>query len=242
MTVWFVVALMLRRNDVADIAWGIGFMLVALYTFVAHSPAFDRSFVVTLLVLIWGTRLSTHIYRRNHDKPEDKRYAAWRQAWGRWFILRSYLQVFMLQGLLLGLISVPVIITNTQRGPLAFTVFDVVGLLVWIIGFLFEHQGDRQLRDFLRDPANKGKVLSTGLWRYTRHPNYFGEVTMWWGIWIISLSIAGAFVGIIGPLTITVLILFVSGVPMLEKGMAANPIYDDYRRKTSIFVPWWVKG
>lgn len=238
MTAWFAVSLILRRNDVADTAWGIGFVLIALMTVALGGFHVDRATLVTLLVAVWGLRLASHIVRRNSRKPEDKRYAEWRIQWGRWFVIRSYLQVFILQGVLMIMISLPVIAINTFRTP-GFTLFDLVGLLVWVTGFCFESIGDAQLRRFLSNPGNKGKVLNTGLWKYTRHPNYFGEVTQWWGIWLISLSLwnVPAFVSIIGPLTISFLILKVSGVPLLEKSMAQNPVYNEYRRTTSVFFP-----
>lgn len=240
MTFWFFAALILKRNDVADIAWGIGFILVTAILFVRHGIAIDRGLFVLLIVAIWGTRLAYHILKRNINKPEDKRYAAWRLEWGKWFVLRSYLQVFMLQGLLLLLIVTPVSIIEIMRGS-AITFFDVLGVCVWIFGFYFESVGDKQLKNFLSNPGNKGKILDTGLWKYTRHPNYFGEVTQWWGLWIIALSVPYGIWGIIGPLTITFLIVKVSGVPMLEKGMATNPLFDEYRKTTSVFIPNFFK-
>ncbi len=238
MSVWFLISLAVKRNDVADIAWGLGFIMLAVFSYVQGEFDLDRGFLVTLLVLIWGSRLSYHIFRRNRNKSEDKRYAAWRVAWGKLFVVRSYAQVFLLQGVLMLLISIPVIMINTAQTSV-WTVFDILGLLVWVCGFYFESVGDRQLRTFLSDPTNKGKILNTGLWKYTRHPNYFGEVAQWWGIWIIALSVPHGFLALIGPLTITFLILKVSGVPMLEKSMAENPLFDEYRKTTSVFVPWF---
>lgn len=243
MTGWFLVGILMKRNDVADFAWGIGFILVAFLTMMfTPSESFDRGHLVTILVAIWGSRLSYHIFKRNFGKPEDKRYAAWRLAWGKWFLVRSYLQIFVLQGVLLLLIASPVIIINTLRGGSALTVFDVMGLLIWIIGFAFEAIGDRQLKKFISNPENKGKIMTTGLWKYTRHPNYFGEVTQWWGLWVIALSVPFGGVGIIGPLTITFLILKVSGVPMLEKSFEGRPDFEDYKKKTNAFLPWFPKG
>jgi steroid 5-alpha reductase family enzyme len=213
MTFWFFVALFLKRNDVADIAWGLGFILVAISIFGMGGVWFDRGFVVTALVTIWGLRLAFHIFKRNIHKPEDKRYAVWRESWGKWFVVRSYFQVFILQGILLFLIVSPVVLVTLFRGNI-WTVWDVLGIGVWLVGFYFEGVGDRQLRNFLKNPDNKGKILNTGLWKYTRHPNYFGEVTQWWGIWIIALSVPFGVWTIVGPLTITFLILKVSCVTM----------------------------
>lgn len=240
MSAWFILALIFKRNDLADIAWGPGFILVSVLLFIKGGITIDRGMLVTLLVIIWGSRLAYHIFKRNIGKPEDKRYVAWRNAWGKWFILRSYFQIFILQGILLFLVVTPVSVVNILRGG-SITVFDFLGLIVWLIGFYFESVGDKQLKEFLSDPQNKGKILNTGLWKYTRHPNYFGEVTQWWGLWIISLSMGYPFglIGIIGPATITFLILKVSGVPMLEKSMAENPLFDEYRRTTSVFLPRW---
>lgn len=250
MTAWFVIGLVLKRNDVADVAWGLGFIMCALVVLLGYGiDGFDRGVLATLLVLVWGSRLSYHIFKRNIRKPEDARYAAWREEWGRWFVIRSYLQVFLLQGVLMVLIAAPFIFINTFRGG-DLTFFDVFGVLVWLTGFYFESRGDAQLKAFIGNPENKGKILNTGLWKYTRHPNYFGEVMQWWGIWIIALSVPVlinaalpyALLSVIGPLTISFLILKVSGVPMLEKNMAKNPLFDDYRKTTSVFFPWFPKA
>ena len=127
----------------------------------------------------------------------------------------------------------------TSRGFSGWTGFDLAGVLVWLIGFYFEAVGDWQLRRFTSNPANKGKVMDQGLWRYSRHPNYFGEVLMWWGIFIVSLSLPGSWPGSIGPALITYLILFVSGIPLLEKRYADDLNYQEYKKRTSVFVPWW---
>lgn len=236
MTLWFFVSLIFKRNDVADIAWGIGFFVAAKTALALGGFESIRAIIVTLMVLVWGGRLSFHIFRRNKNKPEDKRYAIWRQTWGKWFVLRSYFQVFMLQGVLLMLVVSPVLVINTYRGS-GITIFDIVGFVIWLIGFTFETVGDAQLKRFMKNPDNKGHIIQTGLWKYTRHPNYFGEVTQWWGMWIIALSVPYGWLGIIGPLTITFLILKVSGVPLLEKSFAGNPEFEAYKAKTSVFFP-----
>jgi steroid 5-alpha reductase family enzyme len=195
-----------------------------------------RGALVGALVSIWGLRLSLHIYNRNKNKVEDYRYLAWRKQWGKWFYIRSYFQVYLLQGIFLFLIVSPVLLINKSAGP-PLGLFDIIGILVWFVGFYFEAVGDAQLTRFIKDPANKGKLMQNGLWAYTRHPNYFGEVTQWWGIWIMALSVSGGWPGIIGPVTITFLILKVSGIPMLEKKMEENPDFAKYKLKTSIFIP-----
>lgn len=233
-TLWFFVSLVKRRNDVADIAWGLGFVLMAWLSFYISGFSF-KGLLVNSLVTIWGIRLSIHIYNRNKNKPEDPRYLKWRKAWKN-FYLRSYFQVFILQGVFLFLISLPVLFANSSVSN-SFGILEIVGLLVWSFGFYFEVVGDKQLKEFISDPANKGRLMDKGLWKYSRHPNYFGEVTQWWGIFIIALSIPGSLFTIIGPVTITVLILFISGIPLLEKKYTGRSDYEEYKKRTSIFIP-----
>jgi steroid 5-alpha reductase family enzyme len=236
MSLWFVVSWAKKRNDVADIAWGLGFVLLAWTSFFLAGVSGLRGLLVCILVSIWGLRLAWHIHKRNKGKVEDYRYLAWRKEWGKWFYLRSYAQVYLLQGFLLFLIVFPVLfITQGWGSPLGW--FDFVGVAVWILGFYFETVGDAELARFIKNPENKGKLMQSGLWAYTRHPNYFGEVTMWWGFWLIALSLPYGWLGIIGPLTITFLILKVSGIPLLEKKMEENPDFTEYKRKTSMFIP-----
>lgn len=236
MTLWFVVSIVKKRNDVADVAWGLGFVLLAWVSYFLGESDNLRSLIVVALVTVWGVRLASHIARRHRGRPEDFRYAKWRTEWGRWFLLRSYGQVYLLQGTLLFLVVCPVLIMNSQSGQ-GWGYLDTLGLLIWGIGFFFESVGDAQLARFIQNPENKGRIMQSGLWRYTRHPNYFGEVTQWWGIWLMALAVPGGLVGIIGPLTITFLILKVSGVPLLEQKMAEHPDFAEYRRRTSMFVP-----
>jgi steroid 5-alpha reductase family enzyme len=234
MTVWFMVSVIKNRNDVADIAWGLGFVLMAWVSF--YISGFSvKAVLVNSLVTVWGLRLAWHIYRRNAGKPEDYRYLAWRKDWGKWFYVRSYLQVYILQGLFLFLIIQPVLFINKNTGTIG--VSDAFGVLVWVIGFYFESVGDKQLKEFVSNPVNKGKIMDKGLWKYTRHPNYFGEVTQWWGMFFIALFIPGALFTITGPLTITCLILFVSGVPLLEKKYTGRPDFEEYKKRTSMFFP-----
>jgi steroid 5-alpha reductase family enzyme len=236
MTGWFIVAQVRGRNDIADVAWGLGFILVALVSLVTSGVYSARGVLVSGLALIWGLRLALHIHSRNRGRGEDPRYLKWREEWGKWFVLRSFLQVFMLQGFLLLLVAVPIVFANkAPAGPLGW--LDLLGLLVWLYGFGFEAIGDRQLLKFIRDPDNKGKLMTSGLWRYTRHPNYFGEVTLWWGVWLMTLSLSGGWLTVVGPLTITILILKVSGIPMLEKPYEERADFQEYKRRTSAFLP-----
>ena len=236
MSLWFVVSLIRKRNDVADVAWGLGFVLMTGASFFLSGDSGIRGMLVGVLVSIWGLRLAWHIHRRNKGKAEDYRYLAWRKEWGKWFYIRSYFQVYLLQGLFLFLIVSPVLLINKNAGP-SLVLLDFLGVAVWLVGFYFEALGDAQLARFIKNPENKGKLIESGLWAYTRHPNYFGEVVQWWGIWLIALSVPQGWLGIVGPTTITFLILKVSGIPMLEKKMEGNPEFVEYKRKTSVFIP-----
>jgi len=236
MLLWFIVSLALRRNDVADVAWGGGFIVAALAALASSGGTTSRALLVTALVLIWGLRLSVHIGLRNRGKGEDARYRKWRDEWGRYVVIRSFFQIFILQGVLLLVISLPVIRAITAPDT-PLMLMDLLGAAVWLVGFLFEAVGDWQLLQYKKDPTNKGKVITTGLWRYSRHPNYFGEVTLWWGVFLIALAVPGGWMTIAGPMTITFLIIGVSGIPMLEKKYEGNREFDEYKRRTSAFFP-----
>ncbi len=236
MSVWFLIALRLRRNDVADVAWGLGFVVASLATLIKIGDYSFTAVLVTILVLIWGVRLSWHIGVRNSKKSEDYRYKSKRDSWGKWFVVRTYLQIFLVQGFLMLIIVSPILLIYTYSmsgiSPLA-----VIGSLIWLFGFVFESVGDRQLREFIANPINKGHVMTQGLWKYTRHPNYFGEVTQWWAIGLIALSVSYGWLGTIGPAAITYLIVKVSGIPLLEARFAAKPEYEAYKRRTSMLIP-----
>jgi steroid 5-alpha reductase family enzyme len=234
MCLWFCVSVVKQRNDVADIAWGIGFPMLCWTAFLFGEQSI-RAIIINTAISLWGIRLARHIYLRNKDKPEDSRYATWRKEWKHVY-LRSFFQIFMLQGVFLYLIVLPALYINfTLAYPIQL--LDVVGLIVWCVGFYFEVVGDAQLARFVQNPNNRGKIMQNGLWRYTRHPNYFGEVTMWWGIYIIALGLPDGVLTIIGPLTITWLILVVSGVPLLEKKYQGRPEFETYKKQTSVFFP-----
>jgi steroid 5-alpha reductase family enzyme len=236
MTLVFILAILRKDNSIVDVAWGMGFVLVALVTLDYAKGPVPRSYVVTALVCIWGARLAWHVWRRNRGRGEDFRYARWRRDWGRWFLLRSYLQIYMLQGILLLLIAYPILLVNRSRIP-GLTLLDGAGALIWTVGFLFEVVGDRQLARFKRDPAHRGRIMTEGLWAWTRHPNYFGESVMWWGIFLVALNVPGGWAAVGSPLVITLLLTKVSGVPMLEKKYAGNEDFQDYARRTPAFFP-----
>ena len=240
-SLWFVIAVLKRRNDVADVAWGLGFVLLAWTSFFLSVAAGVRGVLVSTLVSAWGLRLTWHIGKRHRGSPEDHRYAAWRREWGKWFYMRSYLQVFLLQGAFLFLTAMPVLIINASAGG-KLGLFAVIGVSAWLFGFLIETISDAQLARFVKDPLSRGKVMQSGLWRYSRHPNYFGEIVQWWGIWVLALGAGGGWFGVVGPLTITILIVGVSGIPMLERKLAEKPEFADYKRRTSVLIPMLPKS
>jgi steroid 5-alpha reductase family enzyme len=240
MAVLFAAALLKRDNSIVDIAWGPGFVLVALLTLLLGKTFEDRQVLVTALVGTWGIRLGVHLYFRNRGRGEDFRYAKWRKEWGRWFVPRSFFQIFVLQGILMLIVSYGVVLVNSSPSP-GLAALDVLGAAVWVFGFIFEAAGDAQLKAFKQKPENKGRIMRSGLWRYTRHPNYFGEAVMWWGIFIIDLSLPRGWTGVVSPVLITFLLLRVSGVTMLEKKYAGNNEFLVYARRTNAFFPWFPK-
>jgi steroid 5-alpha reductase family enzyme len=240
MTSVFGIALWRKDNSIVDVAWGIGFVLVAILTFFLGPGFIWLHILVTGLVCLWGLRLALYIYMRNKGKGEDYRYARWRKNWGKTFVWRSYLQIFMLQGFFMLIISYPVILVNNSEDR-GFSPWVALGVGIWLIGFLFEAIGDYQLARFKKNPQNKGKIMASGLWRFTRHPNYFGEVTLWWGIFLIALPLENGWTAVVSPLLVTLLLLRVSGVSMLEKKYAGNPDFAQYARRTSAFIPWFPK-
>jgi len=237
----FAAALLIKNNAIVDVAWGLGFICVAFVTLCLNGRMTPRKGLVTALVLIWGIRLAIHVALRNGGKPEDFRYAKWRKQWGKWFVPRSYLQIYLLQGILLLIISSPLILVNRSQST-GMTLLDIIGVFIWCLGFFFESVSDYQLVRFKGNPAHKGLIMTRGLWKFSRHPNYFGEALLWWGVFIIALSVEYGWIAIVSPLLITFLLLRVSGVTMLEKKYAGNKEYAAYAQKTSAFVPWIPKS
>ncbi len=234
----FLLSLRLRDNSIADIAYGPMFAIGVWAAALAHGSGHPRQLLLIAMVTVWGLRLAIHIWVRNRGRGEDPRYRAWREHWGRWFVLRSLLQIYVLQGTIVLVISAPVLLAvRKPGGPLG--PLDAAGVLVWAIGLVFEAVGDAQLLRFVRDPSRRGLVLDTGLWRYTRHPNYFGEALLWWGPFLVALSMPDGAWALVSPLTIDALLLFVSGIPMLEARMASSPAFRAYQVRTSAFVPWF---
>ncbi len=234
MTGWFFVALIERRNDVADTAWGLGFAAIAAF-FAARTES-PRSLLVACVVAAWGVRLALHITRRNRDRSEDRRYAQWREEWQRFFVLRTYAQVFLLQGVLMLLVALPIVAIGASA-PTSLGALDSVGAAIAITGLAFEASADAQLARFRRRRIRRTRFLERGLWGWSRHPNYFGETLVWWGLWIVSLSTPYALIALTGPVTITLLLTKVSGIPMLERRYAGDPEFEAYKARVSAFIP-----
>jgi steroid 5-alpha reductase family enzyme len=237
MTLLWLVSIRLRNVSIVDPFWGAGFVLVTLYGYIKMGHHDPRSLLVLILVLIWGMRLSLYLGWRNAGKGEDFRYRAFRERYGKGYWWISFFQTYMLQGVLMWLISVPLTLVQHRGGSLGLV--DFLALAVWLTGFVFEAGGDLQLARFRSDPANRGKLLQTGFWKYTRHPNYFGDAAVWWGYGLFAIA-AGAILPFVGSLLMTALIIKVSGVALLEKTLVnTKPGYEAYRRRTSAFLPWF---
>ena len=247
MSLMFVVAKRMKRYDLIDVAWGLSFITIALTSFfLQNGPVFDIDvkLLVTVLVITWGSRLAIHIGRRiKNTSEEDPRYVEIRKKWKGNVALKMYSQIYLLQAALALAISIPVIYINLFHGQpsglggAATTALVWLGFIVWVVGFVFEKTADDQLRSFIADKSNKGKLMTEGVWKYSRHPNYFGELTQWWGIFIICLSGPYGWIGVIGPVLISYLILFVSGVPLSEKRFEGRDGWDAYKRRTSVLIP-----
>lgn len=240
-SILFIIATLIKNNSIVDVGWGVGFVAIAWYYLLTANSFYLPQVVLTLLVTLWGGRLALHIFKRNHNKAEDFRYAAWRKAWGKWVVPRAFFQVFMLQGVFMFVVALPIILLG-ESGNTAFSWFIVIiGIMAWLKGFIFETVSDYQLSVFVKNSKNRGKIITTGLWKYSRHPNYFGEAVIWWGIFLVAVGGGASPWSAIGPVTITLLLRFVSGVPLLEKSMKKKAGFEAYAAKTPIFIPWLPK-
>lgn len=238
MVILWVISIFIRNASIVDPFWGTAFVISAWYFHYQTSdgdPA--RAALLVILVTVWGLRLSIYLLWRNWSHGEDHRYRAFRKRYGPqryWWV--SFFQTFMLQGILAWIISAPLLGAQIQGGSL--NLLDYLALVVWLVGFVFEAGSDWQLARFRADPANRGQLLTTGFWRYSRHPNYFGDATCWWAFGLLSLS-AGSYLAALGALVMTGLIIRVSGVALLERTLVkSKPGYEEYARRTSGFIPW----
>ena len=242
MTLAWGISVLLKNAGVADIFWGFGFGLIACLTFVMGNGYPPRAILLAVLASIWGLRLALHIWARSIGEPEDRRYKALREKEGERFWYSSLYKVFWLQGVLLWVISLVLQAGGASASPDQWTWHDVLGVFLWMVGLVFETTADWQLTQFKKNPLNKEKVMNRGLWKYSRHPNYFGESLIWWGFFVVALSSPSSWWTIIGPVTITFLLIRVSGVQLLERTIQKRrPHYDTYIRNTSAFFPWFPK-
>jgi steroid 5-alpha reductase family enzyme len=242
MTLIWLLSVAIKNVSIVDSFWGLGFVIACCFYFIRTNGSDIRKIILLTLVAIWGIRLSLYITLRNKGKGEDFRYKEFRKKYGKnryWWI--SFFQTFLLQGFLLWLISLPLLGAQYSSAIKPFGIIDYLGFTLWLTGFSFEAGGDYQLSKFRSNPENKGKVLNTGFWRYTRHPNYFGDAAVWWGYGLICIS-GGSYIPVLGSVLMTVLIIKVSGVVLLEKTLVTQkPQYKEYIEKTSAFIPWFPK-
>jgi steroid 5-alpha reductase family enzyme len=240
MTLVWVASLVKRDVSIIDIFWGLGFVLTGWIYFLATEVHATRGFLVVGLVTLWGLRLSLHILWRSRGKGEDYRYREMRERNPKTFPVRSLFTVFWLQALLLWAISTPLYQAQRHPEPASLPPLDVLGIALFVLGFVFEAGGDWQLARFKRDPANQGKVMDRGFWRYTRHPNYFGDAVVWWGFFCFAVASPGGWWTVYSPILMTLLLMRVSGVTLLEKRLEqTKPAYRDYAERTNAFFPWF---
>ena len=237
--VLWLVSLPLRDVSIVDSFWSLGFV-ISVWIFAGGLPSTGPQLVHALAVTLWGVRLALHIAVRHHKAGrEDHRYATMRERAGAIFKWRSLVTVFILQGLLIGVIGVPLLFSQAGERPADWLLTDWIFLALFAVGLFFEAVGDWQLTRFKADPENKGKVLDTGLWRYTRHPNYFGDAVVWWSFWVAAIGSVNGIYTVPCALLMTVLLMRVSGVTLLEKTIVdRRPAYADYIARTSAFFPW----
>ena len=232
---FFLIALLKKNYAVMDIGWGLGFIVIAMITYF-HYPLSPLNAITLLCVTLWGLRLAFFLFKRNHGLPEDYRYAEYRKIWGNSANLQAYLKVFLFQGFLMFIISLPFIFgMRAESKELSF--INRLGLLIWIAGLSFESWADTYLSWYKKQPQFKGKLCTTGPWKFCRFPNYFGEVLLWYGIYLLNFSIETSWT-IIGPITINIVILKVTGVPFLEKKYAEREDYREYSKRVPRFIPF----
>ncbi len=236
-TLFFILALITDDNSVVSIGWGLGMIMIAVYTLFYTDMFFPRHILVTSLVLFWGLRLSSHMLIRRTKEEEDFRYRHLRLK-KTFFRLRSYFQIFIIQGFLMIAVAFPVILINTtKRADMIWS--DWFGAGIWAIGFIIEIISDFQLERFRYARKNRRSIMDKGLWKYSRHPNYFGEILIWWGIYIIALSLPHGWISLISPVIVTYLITNVTGIPPVEAKLSRRRRYRQYMKKTSALVPFY---
>lgn len=235
-TVLWVVSLRLENSSVAEVAWGPAILVIGLtYYFTSDGGGSIRAYVTLALLALWAARLSVHLGMRTRLQGEDFRYVKWRDDYDPWWLV-SYFKVFLFQAVAAWLVSLPIYFAVVSPAPASLTLTDYFGILLVVCGLAIETLGDEQLRRFRANRANRGKVLDTGLWQYTRHPNYFGEAVLWWGFGLISLATGGV-PGLVGSAILTYLLIYVSGIRLLEATLIEKPGYIQYVGRTPGLVP-----
>ena len=233
-------SVIIKNVSIVDIFWGLGFIIVNIFYFLNSENPNNRQYIVAILVAVWGLRLASYLAWRNIGKDEDYRYQEFRQDYGPkryWWV--SYFQTFLLQGFLILIISLPLLAVNSSVEKL--NILDYIAILIWCIGFIFEAGGDYQLARFKNNIENKGKVLNIGFWKYTRHPNYFGDATIWVAYALFCIA-SGHYWQVIGTVIMIFFLIKVSGVALLEKTLkTTKPQYKEYIEKTNAFIPWFPK-
>ena len=240
MVIAFLVGTIKKNNSVIDIFYGFGYVVLVWSSLILSADFALRKIILTSLVTLWGFRLAIYIVIRNWGRSEDYRYQAIRERMGNNVILKSFFRIYLFQGLIIFLVGFPELFVNVSSHSI-INWLDFFGVGLWIVGFYFESVGDYQLRKFLKKPENKGKIMAQGLWKYTQHPNYFGEVLMWWSLYLIVLNVECGVFMIFGPIIITFMIIKVSGVRLLNKRFEKDDKYADYKKRTSAFIPWFPK-
>jgi steroid 5-alpha reductase family enzyme len=232
----WLISLPLKDSSIVDPFWGASYVLVAWVAWTVADDPGSRQTLLAALVTLWGARLTLYLSIRNLGKGEDYRYQAMRRRWGKRFPLVSLGTVFLLQAGLMWIVSLPVQVAMADPGDPGWLAW--IGIALYAVGLFFETVGDWQLARFKADPDNAGKVMDRGLWRYTRHPNYFGDFAVWWGLFLVAVTDTGMLWTIVGPILMSWLLLRVSGVAMLERTIGKRrPGYEEYARRTNAFFP-----
>ncbi|RVW05003.1 DUF1295 domain-containing protein [Rhodococcus spongiicola] len=225
----------LGRHNVVDVSWGIGFVVIALVSAVFGDGDLWRRWLLAALIAVWGLRLAWHMARRGRGRGEDPRYEKMLDDAGGNRTRAAIRKIYFTQGIALWFVSLPVQVSAVTQGPLG--VLTVVGILLWVTGFTFESVGDAQMSAFKADPANRGTIMNRGLWGWTRHPNYFGDACIWWGIFLISAQTWPGVLTVLSPVAMTYFLVYATGARRLERHMAERPGYPDYQESTSYFLP-----
>jgi len=239
--IFFIVGQITKNNSIMDVGWGAGFVVSAIYTFFRGGEMGLKGLIITIAISVWGLRLTYHIAKRNLGKPEDYRYVDMRKKWGnKYVLLKAFFHIYFLQFLIQAIVTIPIIYGNTIEKQ-NLMLINWFGVALWGIGFFFESFGDYQLKKFIKNPVNKGHLMDKGLWSITRHPNYFGDSAMWFGIFLIVISNISDVWIVVGPVLMTYLLVFVSGVRLQEKKYASRDDFKEYKKITSVFIPWFPK-